>query len=152
MLVCGDLCSNGEFENEQGLANKLTVAEGTYGTDIYVINGNHDINMSYGADFSGSAVANTKRTQASDFKAVYNRLGYGENVRYYAAAPDSEVKNYGGLSYATEIRVGSTPKKLVKSTALKATFTKAKKTKVSTHVGMRYESSNAVKVVTVKVK
>ena len=108
MLVCGDLCSNGEFQNEQGLADKLTVAEGTYGTDIYVINGNHDINMSYGADFSGNAVANTKRTQASDFKAVYNGLGYGENVRYYDATPGSEVKNYGGLSYATEIRDGIT--------------------------------------------
>ena len=44
---------------------------------------------------------------------------------------------------AITLRAGSTPKKLVKATTLKASFTKAKKSKVSKHVSMRFESSNA---------
>ncbi|MDO4859773.1 MAG: metallophosphoesterase [Bacillota bacterium] len=110
MLVCGDLCSNGELDNENALAAKLVRAETEYGSDIYVVNGNHDINMSYGADFSGDKVSEAGRTQASGFKEVYKSLGYGNNVRYYnaEAKTGTAVKNYGGLSYATEIREGVT--------------------------------------------
>ena len=110
MVVCGDLCSNGELDNEKGLAKRLEEAQSKMksGSGIYVINGNHDINNSYGADFTGEKVARAKRTQASDFKEVYKRLGYSDSVRYYDAAPGKEVKNYGGLSYAAEIKEGVT--------------------------------------------
>ena len=111
MLVCGDLCSNGELENEGSLAAKLKTAKTTKGEGkgVYVVNGNHDINNSYGAHFDTSGViSNAQRTQADDFKRVYEGLGYGSDVEYYDATPDSEVKNYGGLSYATEIRDGIT--------------------------------------------
>ena len=110
MLVCGDLCSNGEYSGEFELASKLSKAKKDYGTDIYVVNGNHDINMSYSADFTGEKVTSARRTQAADFKGIYEKLGYGSNARFFNADPQagSEVKNYGGLSYATEIQDGVT--------------------------------------------
>ena len=110
MLVCGDLCSNGELSNEFELAAELSKAKRDYGTDIYVVNGNHDINMSYAADFRKEKVESATRTQAADFKEIYKNLGYGNDVRYFNADPKagSTVKNYGGLSYATEIKDGVT--------------------------------------------
>ena len=110
MLVCGDLCSNGEYSGEFELASKLSKAKKDYDTDIYVVNGNHDINMSYSADFTGEKVTSARRTQAADFKGIYEKLGYGSNARFFNADPQagSEVKNYGGLSYATEIQDGVT--------------------------------------------
>ena len=111
-LVCGDLCSNGELMNEEALAAKLGKAREDYKTDIYVVNGNHDINMSYGAKFTGGQAQNAERTQALKFREVYEtELGYDPNkVRYYDpnVTTGKEVRNYGGLSYATEIKDGVT--------------------------------------------
>ena len=110
MLVCGDLCSNGERENESELATTLKEAGESQDRDIYVINGNHDINNSYSAKFGEDGVTGGARTQAEEFKEIYDGLGYGEKARYYDAAetPGADVRNYGGLSYATEIQDGVT--------------------------------------------
>lgn len=112
MLVCGDLCSNGEKSNEEALADRLADAEEDLkaGAKIYVVNGNHDINNSYSADFTGSGAAAAARTQADDFRQIYEKLGYGsgDGTRFYNSSPGEEVKNYGALSYATEIQPGIT--------------------------------------------
>ncbi len=109
MLVCGDLCSNGEQENESELATTLANAE-TDDTQIYVINGNHDINNSYSAHFTSEGVRSAPRTKASVFKDIYNQLGYSQNTRYYKdpGTTGEDIANYGGLSYATEIQDGVT--------------------------------------------
>ena len=107
VLVSGDLASNGEYANEEGLAARLASAKDE-DTGVYVVNGNHDMNNSYAADFTGSSVTAATRTQASDFKTIYKELGYGDNVRYYGGEAGSDVKNSGALSYATEIKDGVT--------------------------------------------
>ena len=61
LLLSGDMTSNGELGGAEALARKLRnlkTQEGFRNTGIYVVDGNHDMNNSYAADFtSGSAKA-----------------------------------------------------------------------------------------------
>ena len=119
MLVCGDLTSNGELSGAQALADKLnTFKNNNEGTGIYVVNGNHDINNSYAADYTGSPddpLGAATRISPDDFKNVYNGLGYGENdhcaggsrEEYNPEGDDpTKAQNHGGLSYVTDIADG----------------------------------------------
>ena len=84
MLVCGDMLSNGEYAGAEALAAKLKSSkekEGLGNTGIYVVNGNHDVNNSYAADYTQNRedVALAKRVQPSEFSTVFAGLGYGED-------------------------------------------------------------------------
>ena len=79
-MVCGDLVSNGELLGARALAEKLKNAktlDGLENTGVYVVNGNHDINNSYAADFTGEAVGNAQRVQPGQFSEIFAGLGYG---------------------------------------------------------------------------
>ena len=118
MLVSGDLISNGEFVNAQRFATRLKEAKGqlSEGAGIYVVNGNHDMNMSYAAKFTDAGVEAAQRIEQADFRSLFDGLGYngGEGFSYFAdAAPEAaeangEVRNSGGLSYSTHIAEGIT--------------------------------------------
>ena len=120
LLICGDLVSNGELLGAKALAAKLKAAKeksGLVNTGFYVVNGNHDINNSYAADFTGENVTGTERVQPADFKEFFSGLGYGDDDHWaggshsiYVPTSDdpSGVTNHGGLSYAADIAEGIT--------------------------------------------
>jgi len=119
MVVCGDLVSNGELLGARALADKLKSAkslEGFQNTGMYVVNGNHDINNSYAADYTGDTIQNASRVQPEDFSEIFSGLGYGEDDHYaggthsvYVPTDDPTViTNHGGLSYATDVADGIT--------------------------------------------
>ena len=121
LLVCGDLLSNGEYIGAQALAEKLRASKelpGLTDTDIYVVNGNHDINDSYAVDFSGDSIAPTRRVLPEDFSEIFSGLGYGEDdhveggarIAYVpglgnesAADDPGAVTSHGLLSYAADV-------------------------------------------------
>ncbi len=120
LLICGDLVSNGELLGAKALAAKLKAAkekDGFENTGFYVVNGNHDINNSYAADFTGEKATGADRVQPSDFKEIFSGLGYGDDDHWaggshsiYVPTSDdpSDTKNHGGLSYAADIADGIT--------------------------------------------
>lgn len=110
MLVCGDLTSNGEYDNAGKFIEKLKEAKSSFKNDagIYVVNGNHDINNSYAANFEDGEIKNANRMDSFDFKRLFGELSYGKELRYYDVEPEEEIDNYGALSYATEIADGVT--------------------------------------------
>ncbi len=114
VLFCGDMTCNGEAYNARAVADRLQEAEKALGADFYVINGNHDINCSYAADFSGEIVQNTQRIlpdggeNAASFREIFREMGYdGESV-YFGAVPGPESRATGALSYARRIADGVT--------------------------------------------
>ena len=120
LLICGDLVSNGELLGARTLAEKLKAAKeknGFANTGFYVVNGNHDINNSYAADFTDATVTKADRVQPSDFAAIFSGLGYGDDDHceggshsVYKPVNDdpSQTGNHGGLSYAADIADGIT--------------------------------------------
>ena len=119
LLVCGDLLSNGEQSGALALSERLKTSrekEGLKNAGIYVVNGNHDINNSYAADFSGDTIEGAKRVQPSEFAEIFAGLGYGEDDHceggshsvYVPSDDPSVVANHGGLSYAADIAEGIT--------------------------------------------
>ena len=120
LLVCGDLVSNGELSGARTLAEKLKDAknmDGLKDAGIYVVNGNHDINNSYAADFTDENIKNGKRVQPGEFTEVFSGLGYGADDHceggshsVYTPSGDNpyEVANHGGLSYRSDIADGIT--------------------------------------------
>ena len=97
LLIAGDPTSNGELGGAQALAGKLRDAktlDGFRNTGIYVINGNHDMNNSYAADFTSTSgkVEAAKRIQTEDFRNTFSDdLGYGEND-HWAGGSRSDYK------------------------------------------------------------
>ncbi|MBQ3404312.1 MAG: S-layer homology domain-containing protein [Oscillospiraceae bacterium] len=113
VLVCGDLTSNGESSNAQSLADKLTAAEDSLGADIYVVNGNHDINNSYAVDFSSGGLAeNADRMlpegESGNFREMFKDLGYDSDDTQTVFYTPPEGENSGCLSYCTQIAEGVT--------------------------------------------
>jgi 3',5'-cyclic AMP phosphodiesterase CpdA len=118
LLVSGDLMSNGEYANAERFAGRLREAKGRLGDDtgIYVVNGNHDMNMSYAATFTSEGVEAGRRISQQDWREIFDGLGYngGQGFSYFAdanpgaAAANATVRNSGGLSYATQIAEGVT--------------------------------------------
>ena len=120
LLVCGDLTSNGEYSGAQALAAKLKALKNVKGMEnlgIYVVNGNHDINNSYAADYTldPSVISSGQRISPDDFKSLFDGLGYGDgdyckggSRKVYNPSGDvsSKPQNHGGLSYVTEIAKG----------------------------------------------
>ncbi len=115
ILVCGDLTSNGELDGAKAFAEKLNEVKQEPGMEevgVYVMNGNHDINNSYAADFTGEQTNAADRIEPGDIRELYDGLGYGEEdhcvggtrEEYIPAEDDPSVsENHGVLSYATDI-------------------------------------------------
>ena len=121
LLISGDMSSNGELGGIETLARKLRnlkSQDGFRNTGIYVVNGNHDLNNSYAADFTSGDVKAAGRIQPEDFRRTFsNGLGYGENDHWaggsrsdYKPAEDDPyaMRHHGSLSYAADIADGVT--------------------------------------------
>lgn len=108
ILVGGDMTKDGERVNHEKVAEKLRgmreeLHASGVNTQIYVTNGNHDIN-SDARDYSHGQTEFIHSINSAEFKEIYKDFGYGEESEFYTTT--TEVG--GCLSYATDIGKGYT--------------------------------------------
>jgi len=79
VLIPGDLTKDGEYEAHLYLAEKFAeLQEALPYTNIYVINGNHDINNPHAYDYSGSVRVPVHSATPEEFREIYTGFGYGD--------------------------------------------------------------------------
>lgn len=101
VIIPGDLTRNGEYEGHKAFAKRLEKFEKETGIEVFVINGNHDINNYKAASFeNGESAVSVRSTLPEEFKEIYANLGYDHAVSEYVPK-DGEVA--GQLSYAAEL-------------------------------------------------
>lgn len=78
VLIPGDLSCEGELLSHQGMANALSRLKNN-GIRVFVIPGNHDINMLHGAvSYRGVDTEPAESISAEQFAQIYNDFGYRE--------------------------------------------------------------------------
>ena len=99
VVACGDLTANGEYEGHAELAEKFRAFEEATGAEVFVINGNHDINNSLASDFSypDGLRHDAKITTPVDFYNIYREFGYDDADAAFSAFDTGKA---GALSYA----------------------------------------------------
>ena len=70
LLVTGDLAFNGERESHAALAKRFADIEES-GVPVWVIPGNHDINVSTARRFDGDGWSYTQTVSPEEFRAIY---------------------------------------------------------------------------------
>lgn len=111
LLVSGDLTKDGEVKGHEEFAAKLQkIKEACPDTQIYVINGNHDINNTDAWTFASGQKVSVDSATPEKFSEIYEGFGYNaerrdtDKIKYYVNSeehPDGRV--VGGLSYAAQI-------------------------------------------------
>ncbi|MDR1458996.1 MAG: metallophosphoesterase, partial [Bacteroidales bacterium] len=107
LLLPGDLTSNGEKASHELLAQKLAQVKAYFpNIKIYVIDGNHDINMNGNAQtFVNGYGEPTPWVTDAEFQSIYATFGYGDiNNEYYVPASG----DYGANSYVAHPAEGVT--------------------------------------------
>ncbi len=100
VLIPGDLTRNSEYNAHAELAKKLEAFEKKYGVQVFVINGNHDINVNDAATFENDVEEPARCITAAEFKEVYKNLGYDLAFDEFKPAADD---SHGMLSYAANL-------------------------------------------------
>ena len=110
LLLPGDLTFEGEKLGHTELAALLTAFESETGIEVFVINGNHDINNYSAVDYNGAG--GSKITARDDperlfttpemFKEIYAEFGYNQADRVFTSATGKA----GGLSYSIGLSGG----------------------------------------------
>lgn len=96
LIISGDLTNNGEKGSHLELAIKLKEIE-SYGTNVYVIPGNHDILNPWARGFKDDNQYVTENINAEYFSNIYSEFGYKEAVLRdkdtlsYLATPSEDV-------------------------------------------------------------
>ena len=91
VLIPGDLTKDGELISHQSMAKYLKDLERS-GKEVYVINGNHDINNPHAVRYKGDSAFSVNSVSPNKFKNIYKEFGYKEAI---AEDPNS-------LSYVVE--------------------------------------------------
>ncbi len=113
VLMPGDLTRNAEYAAHKEQAEKLAKFEADTGIEVYVINGNHDINNKRSMMYDGEQLVQSSKnpalrseldTSPEEFETLYKNFGFsaegdGYYSRYKAKADNSE----GSLSYAIDV-------------------------------------------------
>ena len=117
LVISGDLTKDGEEPAHRKMAAMLTeLRAANPNMQIYVINGNHDINNSDATDFStcvkdsyGTATTSAMdpdlKTTPEEFKEIYHDISYTDAIATYTPP---EGKQQGGLSYVARPAEGFT--------------------------------------------
>lgn len=110
VVICGDLTTNGEYAGHTELAEKLAKFEEDTGLEVFVINGNHDINNTLASEFITPDLqkAPSKATTPAEFYEIYRDLGYGDADFTFAddIAEATAKQLPGALSYAKSVDGG----------------------------------------------
>ncbi|MGE7365981.1 metallophosphoesterase [Desemzia incerta] len=77
LLVSGDLTLNGEKQSAVELADYFQQIE-QFGTQVYVIPGNHDISNGWARKFIGDDQEKTSQILPEDFQSIFSDMGYQE--------------------------------------------------------------------------
>ncbi len=92
LIVSGDLTHNGELASHKDLAKKFSVIE-SYGTDVLVVPGNHDINNPWARGFEKNKQIKVDSVTQEDFEEIYKDFGFSE----------AYLRDDNSLSYATKV-------------------------------------------------
>ena len=103
LLISGDLTKDGELVGHQTLAKRLEKFEKDTGIEVFVINGNHDINNPDACTFADDTFKSAPQTNPEQFKEIYKNLGYDHACSTFTP---SDGKQAGGLSYSAELDGG----------------------------------------------
>lgn len=80
LLIPGDITKDGEKQSHIDFRKKLQPLIDK-GTRVFVIPGNHDINIPHPVRYEGDAVLPTANTSPAEFTDIYNDCGYGDALR-----------------------------------------------------------------------
>ncbi len=112
LLVPGDLTRNSEYAGHKELAERFAEFEEETGIQIYVTNGNHDINNSRAMYYNGEENINGKKhpelrdelvTSPEEFEAIYKNFGFTSEGGYYSRYKEKASNSEGSLSYAIDV-------------------------------------------------
>lgn len=92
LFIPGDLTKDGERQSHLDLVTKLQPLLDK-GVRIYVIPGNHDINMPNSQGFKAGGTYPVKNINPTEFEEIYNRFGYGDALK----------RDDSSLSYVAEL-------------------------------------------------
>lgn len=104
LIVSGDLTKDGEIQGHRDLAAKFQDLENETDTEVFVINGNHDIyNYEDACTFQNGYQESAQTTTPDEFKQIYANFGYnGDFDAQYFTNPVAG-EEAGGLSYAVDL-------------------------------------------------
>lgn len=100
LLIPGDLTKDSEYEAHIQLAAILENFEKETGIEVFVINGNHDINVNDACTFENGFEEPARCITQAEFRDVYKNLGYDHAFNEYTPP---EGTSQGGLSYAADL-------------------------------------------------
>lgn len=106
LLVSGDLTKDGEIQGHRDLAAKFQKLEDDTDTEVFVINGNHDLyNYTDACTFENGQKESAETTEQDDFKTIYANFGYnGEYSAQYFENPNAVQGEIAGqMSYTVDL-------------------------------------------------
>lgn len=106
LLVSGDLTKDGEIQGHRDLTAKFQKLEDDTDTEVFVINGNHDLyNYTDACTFENGKKESAETTEQDDFKTIYANFGYnGEyNAQYFENPSAAQGELAGQMSYTVDL-------------------------------------------------
>lgn len=106
LLVSGDLTKDGEKLGHEQLAERFQKIEDETDTEVFVINGNHDIyNYQDSCTFENGKKESAETTTPDEFKQIYRNFGYDGNwdAQYFVNPNAGSGEQAGGLSYSVDL-------------------------------------------------
>lgn len=106
LLVSGDLTKDGEKLGHEQLAERFQKIEDETDTEVFVINGNHDIyNYQDSCTFANGKKESAETTTPDEFKEIYRNFGYDGNwdAQYFTNPNAASGEQAGGLSYSVDL-------------------------------------------------
>ncbi|MDH6308440.1 3',5'-cyclic AMP phosphodiesterase CpdA [Dysgonomonas sp. PFB1-18] len=80
LLICGDMSKDGEKQSHLDLVKKLKPLQDR-GVKVYVIPGNHDINMPNAVEYKGNKTLPVANVSPREFTDIYAACGYKDAIR-----------------------------------------------------------------------
>lgn len=106
LVVSGDLTKDGEKLGHEQIAERFQAIEDETATEVFVINGNHDVfNYEDSCTFENGLKEAAETTTADDFRQIYANFGYnGDYEAEYFTNPNHGAGEIAGeLSYAVDL-------------------------------------------------
>lgn len=106
LVVSGDLTKDGEKLGHEQLAERFQAIEDETDTEVFVINGNHDVfNYEDSCTFENGLKEAAETTTADDFRQIYANFGYdGDYEAEYFTNPNHDAGEIAGeLSYTVDL-------------------------------------------------
>ncbi|MDH6355355.1 putative phosphodiesterase [Dysgonomonas sp. PH5-45] len=92
LLIAGDMTKDGERLSHQDFVKKLQPLRDK-GIRVFVVPGNHDINMPNAKGYRGSEIYSTPNISPTEFSEIYAHYGYGSPLK----------RDTASLSYVAEL-------------------------------------------------